>query len=434
MSWISPSQPLFIASFPSHLETIPVAQFLHDVTLATKKCEEFGSRVLLNRTDFYEFAVWFIALAKLGKTIVLPPNAQPTTLTQVETHCDSVCSAVLLQGEAVAPAEIYLSNNTKVVFFTSGSSGEPKLITKKIDQLWLESQQLERVFSEQLVESAVFAATVPVNHIYGLLFRLLWPLQSGKTMYRLSLEYSETLQQLLKKHAVTLIASPVHLVRFAQALETSNEHNHGLTIFSSGGPLSADTASTYETCLGNSPIEVFGSTETGGIGWRRNAGGETPWRPFPQISIKLNSQRCLEIKSPYIDSEAWFTTQDKAELIGAEEFRLLGRSDRIVKVAEKRVSLPEVESFAKQLPWVADIKAILLQGKRDYLGAVIVLNDIGRQQLESGGKLFLNQQIRDCLAQRFDRVALPRKFRYVDALPCDERGKTPLRFLEELFE
>jgi hypothetical protein len=44
--------------------------------------------------------------------------------------------------------------------------------------------------------------------------------------------------------------------------------------------------------------------------------------------------------------------------------------------------------------------------------------------LEEGGKTALNARLRAQLAQGLDAVALPRRWRYLDALPVDARGKT----------
>ncbi len=72
--------------------------------------------------------------------------------------------------------------DTQLVIFTSGSSGDPKPIFKSYRELLNELNTLEDAFGGRL-DGALFAGTVSHQHIYGLLFRLLWPLAAGRTLH-----------------------------------------------------------------------------------------------------------------------------------------------------------------------------------------------------------------------------------------------------------
>jgi acyl-coenzyme A synthetase/AMP-(fatty) acid ligase len=50
-----------------------------------------------------------------------------------------------------------------------------------------------------------------------------------------------------------------------------------------------------------------------------------------------------------------------------------------------------------------------------------------------GGKRQLNEKLKQHLLSQFERVTLPRYFRYVERLPVDERGKTTASSLRALF-
>jgi len=68
------------------------------------------------------------------------------------------------------------------------------------------------------------------------------------------------------------------------------------------------------------------------------------------------------------------------------------------------------------------------------LALVVVLSAKGQLVLRSAGKLTLNRLLKQHLLQRFERVLLPRKFRYVQALPYNNQGKLPRAQLEALFQ
>ncbi|MCV5649239.1 AMP-binding protein, partial [Escherichia coli] len=69
-------------------------------------------------------------------------------------------------------------------------------------------------------------------------------------------------------------------------------------VFSSGGPLPNQAAQHSQLLFGSLPIEVFGSTETGGIAYRQQHVACTPWTLFPGVEAELNHEHCLKLRSP----------------------------------------------------------------------------------------------------------------------------------------
>src|SRR5262249_56876579 len=69
-----------------------------------------------------------------------------------------------------------------LVLFTSGSTGAPQAIPKKLFQLSREVATLEAQFG-QLLGSSEIIATVSHQHLYGLLFNVLWPLTAGRAIH-----------------------------------------------------------------------------------------------------------------------------------------------------------------------------------------------------------------------------------------------------------
>src|SRR5690606_27170940 len=117
-----------------------------------------------------------------------------------------------------------------------------------------------------------FVSTVSHQHIYGLLFTVLWPTLTGRAVTPQRLEYPEELERDLAAHDSVLISSPAHLKRLFGGRRWATQAR---AIFSSGGPLGADASKLAAEVTGLAPIEVFGSSETGGIAWRQ--GSTSPW-------------------------------------------------------------------------------------------------------------------------------------------------------------
>lgn len=436
LHWPAAVTPLF-TDLTGHIDTGHWRRQLDTVISYCK--QQPGSRVLLFQPDCYLFSLWFCALAHLGKTIFLAPNSQPDTLQQLQHETDwQVPEKLPVLTENTPYSDcLTFSADTQVIFFTSGSTGTPKLVVRQLSQLLIEVSTLEQHFGSKLPANTVFAATVSHQHIYGLLFRILWPLSYGYRLHRPQLNYFEQWQQLLPSGDMILIASPAHLSRFEEIPQLTANQHHLHAIFSSGGPLADHLPAFYYQHLGLAPLEIFGSTETGGIAYRQRPHGYSAWQAFSNITLALSADSRLIIRSPYVNNNADYQTQDIAELLADNRFELSGRADRIVKVEEKRLSLIELEQYCLQHPLVNAAAALVLPeglaGNRAQLAVVLALTTEGLQQLEQQGPRTISQLLKQHLLQRFEQVLLPKRFRYVAQLPYNEQGKLPRQQLESLF-
>ncbi|MCK7500417.1 MAG: hypothetical protein MZW92_66695 [Comamonadaceae bacterium] len=192
-------------------------------------------------------------------------------------------------------------------------------------------------------------------------------------------------------------------------------------VFSSGGPLPGDAAELTQAMTGCSPFEVFGSSETGGIAWRRRAVHGERWQPLPGVAWRVEDE-ALSVRSPHLPDGAWWPTADRVQASDDGGFVLLGRADRIVKIEGKRVSLGAIERALLEGGDVAEVRALLLplDGR---LAVVTVPSVAGRARLLGEGRRAFNERLRASLLRVVERVALPRRWRHVVALPADTQGK-----------
>ncbi|WP_061039260.1 AMP-binding protein [Vibrio coralliirubri] len=405
-------------------------------------------RVAICTQDSYLFSVAFLACAVSQKHIILPGNYQPCALGELSEHFDC-----LLVDDSIGEVEVsdvlniqnLLDSSTSskqplidnlatmdlaeihLTLFTSGSSGTPKAINKTLEHLDIETAQLDKNWGGMLKGKQVHS-TVSHQHIYGLLFRILWPLCSGVPFARNNLEYPEQILSHANKNCV-LISSPALLKRLKH--ETKSAQLAG--VFSSGGPLPTESAHQSRSLLGHLPIEVFGSTETGGIAFRQQESAQTPWQLFDCLEASLNSENCIKLLSPYIDKNNWYQTADECEMVSDNQFILKGRTDRVIKIEEKRVSLVEVEKRLEQLPWISECVVIPFEEpERLILASVLVLSDEGQATLASmsRGKFWL--MLRSELRKWLEPIAIPRKYRVVDEIPLNSQGKRLTSHIEQL--
>lgn len=398
----------------------------------------------------FAFLAALMACWQSGRVPVVAPDTRPETITRLmpglagilsdrrlEVDADPVPVPPPLPSGSAKPGDPLRPEAIAVELYTSGSSGVRKRIPKTFTQLSAEVEILHSLWGEATAER-IPLATVSHLHIYGLLFRLLWPVCRGGVFPDRLERYWEELFRRLSDGAAFLVSSPTHLRHLVTVARGQGESLAGLVpIFSSGGPLAREVALEIAGIAGRAPIEVLGSTETGGLAWRSQSDyGEEPWRPFPRVRWEIRNRQ-LFIRSPMLpDPGEWQGTGDMAEAAEPGRFRLLGRQDRIVKLFEKRVSLTEMENRLERHTHITEARIVVLPGPDrraggGRLGAVIATQQ-DRIRDPERRRVFI-RQLREWLGEAFEFSMLPRYWRFVHELPRDPQGKVAQDSLAEMF-
>jgi acyl-CoA synthetase (AMP-forming)/AMP-acid ligase II len=420
----------------------PVARerFLADVDAWQRAfAAQAGRRFALYFDDGYQFAAALYGAWHAGKEVFLPGDPQPVTLERLLPQVDGTAGdlpGALQPLDGAAPRREKLDlRNTRLVVYTSGSGGEPLAMAKHLGQLDAEVHTLQASFGGRFAahEGVTIHSTVSHQHIYGLLFCTLWPLAAGRPFAAERILYPEQMAQRLGPASSILVSSPAHLKRLPPTLDWSAARAGLLSVFSSGGPLPPESAKAALESMGHSPTEVFGSSETGGVAWRQRAAHGDDWQPLPGVHWRIDDE-LLSVRSPHLPGDEWWRTSDRVRALEGGGFVLLGRADRIVKIEEKRVSLTAIEAALRALPEIAEVRALVQPGAAgDRLAVVAVPTAAGELALGQMGKRAFNEKLRAVLLETVERVALPRRFRYLQAMPVNPQGKTTEAMLAALF-
>ncbi len=400
--------------------------------------------------DSLEFAAALLALWHSGKVALLCGDRLPATVELAGQQAGALLgdfetsgslplipapdtnSKAIVPATAISPLD---PEQLAVVVLTSGTTGDPKTVPYRLAQLDGELAMHEQLFGLQ-AGTALVAGTVSHQHIYGLLWRVLWPLTGQRPLLSECCHYPEDLLvQAQHQTALILVTTPTHLTRLPASLDWSAGQGESpwRLVVSSTAPLSLDASRHAGRQLGCPVTEIYGSSETGGIAWRRQTDGDT-WQPLPGIEVRGDTGTgALQLRSPLFASNDWFTTGDRAEVTADGGFRLLGRLDRIAKIEGKRVSLSGMEQQLQQHPWLAEVAVLVLDGHRTTTAVAASLSADGTEALQRLGKANLCRQLRQWLGHYFETPVLPRRWRFVDQLPRNPQGKLPLAALQALF-
>ncbi|MDD5223245.1 MAG: fatty acid--CoA ligase family protein [bacterium] len=324
---------------------------------------------------------------------------------------------VLPDEAASSPLTPKLSRDPGAPFlwlFTGGSTGRPKVWSKTPLNLVGESIYLRDTFMINAGDTIV--ATVPPYHIYGLLFSVLLPWVSrARVVNQVPYFPREIISALRDFRGSVLVGSPAHY----KALANVPLESPSLKIaFSSGGFLDPGHGIGFFRQNGIGIVEVYGSTETGGVAARRYAQGRKTWTPFAPHRVRVSEER-LCVASPFLspdlarDPEGFFRTGDRAAESVNGTFTLLGRADDIVKIGGNRIDIAEIEQKITGLPGVEDAFVFAVpvaEGRENEIAALVV-------------SLLDNSGLRSLLASALSPLEMPRRFKIVKQIPLSATGK-----------
>ncbi len=398
--------------------------------------------------DSYRFVVALLAVLHSGKVPVILGEGKAGLLREQShlfegfiTDTDialniptiEVGDAYVAKTETTVELPLLLAN-AYVVLFTSGSTGQPREVIKTITSLDCEAQWLGQLWGKTLT-TCHFAASVTHQHLYGLTFGVFLPMAMARPFARGFIQFPEQLAASTPEHTYAFISSPAFLKRLDQTLVAPNCR----FVLSAGGPLHWPDAQAANTWLSVTPHEIYGSTEAGVVAWRERREDAMPWQPFEGVRLTLTApldDPVWLIQSALIEDASGLLLDDRLDFTAGDgRFHLRGRRDRIVKIEEKRISLTNVETRLGMLPGISEAAAVsVLRADRLHVGVVIVLDEAGKKILSEQGATQLKRLWRDALRQFLESVAIPRYWRFVDAIPVNKQSKRVYPELQELFD
>lgn len=315
---------------------------------------------------------------------------------------------------APLPPRLSLSPDVELLrLYTGGSTGKPRVWRKTVANVFGEVAFWRDYF--QISAKDRIIATVPPWHIYGFLHSIVMPLISGAAVAPETPSFPEEIASVAhSRRATILISVPPHYRALRGKALAAPSLRFAL---SSAGPLPPEDNDAF--CQANSIgiIEIYGSTETGGVACRNRFQGESALTPPAPVTWQLKNGRLL-VASPWLspelprDADGFFVTGDRAEAAG-QGFVLKGRADSVAKVAGKRVDLEEVAAAVLAFPGITDclVMALAEDSARGNRIAVLAAGDI------------LSERLKNFLARRLESHALPRIIKTVGQIPTKENGK-----------
>ncbi len=384
-------------------------------------------RVVLSCRHASAFVPGLLGAWAAGATVELLPNVQAATLDRVDA--DPEVAAILHDDEARqgrSPKAIHVPSalaagtparattqwpEIAVRMTTSGTTEHPRYVVKTMAELFGELDVLAAV----IPKATAVLSTVPLSHLYGLLWGALLPLRMGARIVSHHALLPADIAAVIAREGVDLmISTPAHL-RAMRDVDMPRR----LRVISSGARMPSELQMGLADRHGWIVTDVLGSTETGGIATREHP--LKGWKPLPSVTVTAPEGQ-LVVESPWCAKTA---IDDRIELRPDGTFQYLGRGSELVKVAGKRADAHELEATIRSVPGVTDV-AVLVHatiGKEPRVVCAISVADgatVGREDVAAA------------IRRQFDAVFVPKTVKIVAAIPRTDRGKIALQPLRDL--
>ncbi len=179
-----------------------------------------------------------------------------------------------------------------------------------------------------------------------------------------------------------------------------------------------DLAARAEAAWAAPVIEIYGCTEAGQVATRRTTAGPE-WRTYDGLRLGGDGDAAV-VSGGHVPEPTRLA--DVLEVVDAQTFRLLGRSNDLVNIAGKRSSLSHLNYHLNRVEGVRDGAFWLPPATAS--AAVVRLAAFVVAPGRAAGQIVAD------LRQRVDAAFLPRPIVFVDALPREATGKLPTGVLD----
>jgi 4-coumarate--CoA ligase (photoactive yellow protein activation family) len=252
------------------------------------------------------------------------------------------------------------ADGARISFRSSGSTGSPKRCTHSLRALADEAAE----HLGRMQPGRIFAA-VPGHHIYGFIFSALMPSLSGCEVVNMRAHVPD---KSVFRAGDLIVSFPDHW-RF---LARSYEHLPAITGVTSAAPMQAELAREIAS-HGLRLIEIYGASETAGIGWR-----DDPDAPFMlldrwQVDCAPAAPGVLTL----IDAGGnHVATPDEVAMQGNRSFHLLGRLDGAVQVGGINVYPARIAAMLKSHALISEARVQFnASAQGGHLSALLVPKD-----------------------------------------------------------
>ena len=354
----------------------------------------------------------------------------------------------------VRPEHVNTNEDTMLIYFTSGTSGEPKMVAH--DYLYALGHLTTGVFWHNLTPDSIHLTVADTGWGKAVWGKLYGQWLAGATVFVYDHEKftAEKIMRQIEKYRVTSFCAPPTIYRFMILEDFSKYDLSSLRYCTTAGEaLNPSVAETFHQLTGIQLMEGFGQTETtmtlGTFPWMKPKPGSMG-KPNAQYDVRLlradgteceegeKGEICIRVgdekpiglfkgyyRDPELTKEAWhdgiYHTGDMAwrDQDGYHWFE--GRADDVIKSSGYRIGPFEVESALMTHPAV--VECAITGVPDDIRGMVVKATVVLAKEWKDRAGDVLIKELQNHVKRETAPYKYPRIIEFVDELPKTISGK-----------
>ncbi len=330
--------------------------------IEVEKPIEFSSHLGLSSIQVMELAAYANSFFHLFD------NPEPPALLRIYT----------LQGWASAILKSREQLNQFITFKTSGTSGESKLVTHSIENLEAEISYLQTI----IPKPKQVISLVPSNHIYGFLFSVILP-----ALWRVPVLFSKSVTKAQLNNNSFIIGTPFNWHYLHASLNQQPVKCWGV---SASAPFNNNLYQSL-SLQGFQITEIYGSTETAGVGYRKSA--DSAFTLFDYWNFQTDENRIVHKKTGKS-----FLLMDNIQIKSERIFMVEGRKDAAVQIAGNNVFLNQVK---QKIISINNVSACEIFAKSDIAGVKLSASIYLQRNLKADQQHCLNKMQAELKPEEF---------------------------------
>ena len=314
---------------------------------------------------------------------------------------------------------IFEKQDFSFVYFTSGTTGSPVGALKTKENIENEIKVLTSLFAKYNLKRVI--VTVPFIHFYGSLMGLIFPYLNNVDIILKEHFLPNDLIDLIDDNSL-IVTTPLYIKSLNRITQTKDLSSS--VFLSSTAPLFKDTAIEFNKKFNCDIVQLFGSTETGGIAYKNN--DDELWTSLDSVQTSTNKDNELIIQSPFVSSVLYenefkythnkIQTFDYVELNNNNKFKLIGRSSQILKVAGKRYSTIQIENILENTQGITKALVTIKTKKEELRGESLLIT------IQSN-EVFLVKDIKKIIQNELSNIKFSIKLNIVEEIKTTAIGK-----------
>lgn len=301
-------------------------------------------------------------------------------------------------------------------FHTSGTTGEKKAVQKSLENLFSESETLKNQFPI-ILKNKEFISTTTMNHLFGFTFHLMLPLNNENVINTDTVAVPEN----INVENSCLISTPSFI---AKMTKYQNYPVKNPQVLITAGAELKENVFKFAKEIASNVIEIYGSTETGVVAYRNSF--DERFHIFK--GVELNCSEDFAMVKTNFSLTSPVKIMDKIEKFHNDDILVKGRTDRVYKIQEKRISAVEIEKILNSCEFLKDSYVVKIDEK---LACLAVLTQVGLDYLYENGIVKLIKQLKSIVKTKYEIV--PQKWKFIDEVPHTINGKIDKKEIEYLF-